>query len=136
MFRISLCALVFLVAFNGCRKSDEEKAMASLTAKWSLKKVRGSWGPEIFYSGNEESVIFTKTFYKFLERDSVVKSGSYTIEESESRNPTCSLLAFTHKLVFDNNPNKVMYVRISADSLTLGWGCFAADSGIEKYYTR
>lgn len=130
---LSTITLFFLVS---CHKSKSEidDVVNTLSKKWQLRRLHQSWWPDSSFNANEQSIVFSGLSYQFWVKDSLVQSGTYTLAKGNQPFSTCSLIQYPYTISFDSIPAKTFFLRVSADSLILGKGCFANDSGCEKFY--
>ena len=131
LFFILLCA----GAFNSCNRhiqSPEQFNGKVLPGVWEFRAVSGGqkpYDPNDYKPGNGSLWTFTQTEFARIYKDSVYRSGTYSI--SQGTGTDLNTGRKIDQFVFNNEPAESFELR--NDTLTFYYGFIPADGDIEMY---
>lgn len=131
LFFILYCAGVF----GSCNKQKQLTQQANgkvLPGEWELRAVSGGqipYDPNNYKPGNGSLWKFTQTEFESIYKDSVYRSGTYTINVGAGTDLNTGRKV--DQFVFNGEPAESF--ELKNDTLRFYYGLIPADGGIEMY---
>jgi hypothetical protein len=135
MRKIPFLALILAVlAFAACTKDEQPLRVnpKNLEGIWELRMIGGGmlpFNPEIVRAGNGDQWRFTETEFGKYFKDSLYRTGRYTISRGTGTDPNTQRAI--DQFVFDQVPSESFELR--DDTLRFYYGPIAADGIIMMY---
>jgi hypothetical protein len=127
--------LLFLSVLCSCHKQTENPGQPNgkvLLGTWELRAVSGGdvpYNANNFYPGNGSLWKFTQNEFARIYKDSVYRSGTYTINVGTGTDLNTGRKI--DQFIFNNEPADAFELR--DDTLRFYYGFIPADGGIEMY---